>query len=230
MRLIPKINMPSQDKEKPDCPVGEAWCPRLGELTATLARADELSQQVHTDGLTGLFNYRHFQLMLERELERTRRTGQPLSLVMVDLDHFKRINDRWGHETGNRVLQHCAGVMAKALRKIDIACRYGGEEFALMLPGTPLPRAVNAANRLRLAIAETPLQQPEGPLFVTASMGAEVFQKGDETAPAEFVERADAQLYQAKAQGRNRVCHQPFDLSRPRGQVGRDEKEALFKP
>lgn len=222
--------MPPDDKENPDCPLGEASCPRLGELTATRAEAAELSQQVHTDGLTGLFNYRHFQLMLERELERTRRTGQPTALVMVDLDHFKQINDRWGHELGNRVLRHCASLMANALRKIDIACRYGGEEFALLLPGTPLPRAVNAANRLRLAIAETPLQTTDGVLQVTASMGADVFSKGDEIGPEEFVKRADSQLYQAKEQGRNRVSHLAFELTRPKGQVGREEKQALSKP
>jgi len=222
--------MSPDDKENPECPVGEAWCPRLGELTATRAEAVELAQQVHTDGLTGLFNHRHFQLTLERELERTRRTGQPISLVMVDLDHFKQINDRWGHEVGNQVLRQCALLMVRGLRKIDIACRYGGEEFALLLPGTSLPRAVNAANRLRLAIADTPLQTTDGALPVTASMGADVFVKGDTMGPADFVQRADSQLYQAKQQGRNRVCHLAFELTRPKGQVGREEKAALSKP
>jgi diguanylate cyclase (GGDEF)-like protein len=222
--------MPPDDKENPQCPIGEPACPRLGELTAYRAEAAELLQKVHTDSLTGLYNYRHFQLMLERELERTRRTDQPTALVMVDLDHFKQINDRWGHEVGNRILRHCAGLLVGGLRKIDVACRYGGEEFALILPGTPLPRAVNAADRLRLALVGTALQTADGALTVTASMGVDVYAKDEEGGAAEFVQRTDAQLYQAKEQGRNRVCHRPFDLTRPRGQVGREEKEALTKP
>ena len=221
--------MPSDNKEQPVCPLGEAGCPRLGELTVYREEALALARKVHTDGLTGLFNFRHFQLMLEQELERTRRTGQPTSLVMVDLDHFKQINDQWGHQAGNQVLQHCARLMAGKLRKIDIACRYGGEEFALILPGTPIPRAVNAANRLRLALANEPLQTESGLLTITASMGVDVYAKGDEMTAADFVRRADSQLYQAKEQGRNRVCHLPFELARPKGQVGRDEKEALSK-
>lgn len=221
--------MPPDEKENPTCPVGENWCPRLGELTDYRHQTVKLSQQVHTDSLTGLFNFRHFQLMLEQELERTRRTGQTTSLVMVDLDHFKKINDRWGHETGNQVLQHCAGLITGTLRRIDIACRYGGEEFGLILPGTPLPRAVNAAERLRRVLADTPLQTPDGKLHVSASMGVDMFAKGDGMSPVEFVQRVDAQLYQAKQQGRNRVCHLPFEQTRPKGQVEREEKEALSK-
>jgi len=222
--------MPSRNDETALCPVGETDCPRIGELLGARAEAAELAELVHTDALTGLFNYRHFVLAMEQEQERTRRSGQPTSLVMVDLDHFKKINDQRGHESGNRVLHHCGELIAGLVRRIDLPCRYGGEEFALILPGTPLPQAVNAAERLRVAIEQSSLEFDGCQLRVTASMGVDVFVKGDRLSMKAFVERADGFLFQAKAQGRNRVCHPDFALYRPSSQVGKEEKEALFKP
>jgi diguanylate cyclase (GGDEF)-like protein len=221
--------MDISDNETRICPVGEADCPRLDELAYARSRMEMLAEQVHTDALTGLYNYRHFSRMMEQEWERTRRSGQPAALVMVDLDHFKRINDQWGHETGNRVLRHCARLIAGMLRKIDVPCRYGGEEFALILPATPLPRAVSAANRLRTAIAGTPLELDSVTISATASMGVNVYRKGDTLEMDAFIEQTDSFLYQAKKEGRNRVCHPDFKLFRPETQVGREEKEDLFR-
>ena len=222
--------MPSSNDETLLCPVGEPGCPRLGELLAARAEAAELSDLVITDALTGLFNYRHFVMAMAQEQERTRRSGQPTSLVMVDLDHFKKINDQRGHEAGNRVLGHCGKLIVGLLRRIDVPCRYGGEEFALILPGTPLPQAVHVAKRLRVALEQTPLEFEEELLRVTASMGVDTFGKGDQLSLQAFVERTDGLLLQAKAEGRNRVCHPDFARYRPASQVGKTEKEDLLKP
>jgi diguanylate cyclase (GGDEF)-like protein len=222
--------MDNNDNEKGGCPVGETGCPRLEELEHACRQVETLAEQVHTDALTGLYNYRHFLHMMEQEWERTRRSGQPAALVMLDLDHFKRVNDQWGHETGNRVLRHCARLIAGMLRKIDVPCRYGGEEFALILPATPLPRAVGAANRLRTAIAGTPLKLDGTTLTVTASMGVNLYRKGDTLEMDAFIEQTDSFLYQAKKEGRNRVCHPDFKLFHSETQVGREEKDDLFRP
>ncbi|MCB1829071.1 MAG: GGDEF domain-containing protein [Chromatiaceae bacterium] len=218
------------DKESERCPIGEASCVRLDELHQARMQISELSEQVHVDSLTGLYNYRHFLQLAEQELERTRRNSQPTALIMVDLDHFKRVNDDWGHEAGNQTLRRCASLIKNELRKIDIPCRYGGEEFALLLPATELPHAVAVANRLRLVIQQSPIEFGDQRFSVTASMGVDVSRKGEDLTPGEFVERADAFLYQAKIGGRNRVCHPDYAAVRPKGQVGREEKDELLRP
>jgi diguanylate cyclase (GGDEF)-like protein len=148
---------------------------------------------------------------------------------MLDLDHFKQVNDDWGHEAGNRILQHCAGLMKKLLRRVDIPCRYGGEEFALIMPATPLPRAVNAAERVRQAIAGSVIPFEGQEIRVTVSMGADLCMPEDDLTVEALVERADGFLYQAKAEGRNRVCHGDFSRLQPKGQVSRDEKRELLE-
>jgi diguanylate cyclase (GGDEF)-like protein len=221
--------MGTGERKRGACPVGETECERLDELQQAHEQITELSRQVHVDSLTGLFNYRHFLVITEQELERTRRTGRPTALIMVDLDHFKQVNDEWGHEAGNEALKQCAALMRQVLRKVDIPCRYGGEEFALLLPATELAHAVAVANRLRQAIAAAPVAFSGISFPLTASMGVEVCGKGDDMTPGELVERADELLYQAKLGGRNRVCHREYDLLKPRGQVSRDEKDELMK-
>ncbi|MCW8907222.1 MAG: GGDEF domain-containing protein [Sedimenticola sp.] len=219
----------SPDK-KPECPVGETRCRHIDRLLELQQEVDELSELVLTDPLTRLFNYRHFTQALEQELERTRRSGQPTALVMLDLDHFKQVNDRWGHEVGNQVLCHTAELMITMLRKIDIPCRYGGEEFALILPGTPLARAVNAASRLRESIEASPLEVDGQPLFVTASMGVGVYGRHSSLSVEAFVHEVDGLLYRAKQEGRNRVVHPDLESVKPKGQVGAEEKAALYGP
>ncbi|MCB1751160.1 MAG: GGDEF domain-containing protein [Gammaproteobacteria bacterium] len=218
------------ENETEGCPIGAASCARLDELRQARAQIADLSEKVQIDSLTGLYNYRCFLQHAEQELERTRRNGHPTALIMVDLDHFKRVNDDWGHEAGNQTLRRCASMMKNELRKIDIPCRYGGEEFALLLPATQLPHAVAVANRLRLIIQRTPIDFGDQQFTVTASMGVDVSRKGEDLTPGQFVERADAQLYQAKINGRNRVCHPDYGARRPKGQVGRDEKDELLRP
>lgn len=221
--------MSSCEREKPDCPVGEPECPLIEELLDQRQTSCELEQLVHTDTLTGLFNYRHFATALEQELERTRRTGQPTCMILMDLDHFKQVNDTWGHEAGNQVLRSTAELIKQALRKIDIPCRYGGEEFAVILPGTHLPLAVNVANRLREAIMLTPVDIGDEVIEYTASMGVDTYIMGDAVSAEDFVKQVDEQLYRAKQDGRNRVCHRPFDYIRPETEVSPEEKRALFE-
>ncbi|PLY13047.1 MAG: GGDEF domain-containing protein [Sedimenticola sp.] len=221
--------MSSEQHDKPLCPVEQPDCAYLEEVSMLRAKTEELSDLVHTDTLTGLFNFRHFSLVLDQEMERTRRAGQSTALVMLDLDHFKQVNDTWGHDTGNRVLVHLAEIMTQVLRKVDIPCRYGGEEFAVILPGTPLPRAVHAAQRLRLALQQTPLLLDDGrQIDVTASMGVTVFLRDSNLSADALVKEADHYLYQAKKAGRNRVAYPDLEQYRPNGQVGADEKAALF--
>lgn len=222
--------MEPSNNENDGCPLGESGCERLAELRQARVQIADLSSQIGIDGLTGLYNYRHFLRAAEQELERTRRNGQPTALIMVDLDHFKQVNDLWGHQVGNLVLRRCAALMQQTLRKIDIPCRYGGEEFALLLPATDLPHAVNAAERLRQGIQQLSIEVGAESFSVTASMGISLCRNGENLTPGELVERADAFLYQAKRKGRNRVCHAEFHLVRPRGEVGRDEKDELLKP
>jgi len=219
----------TKQNDQLECPVGETACRFLDEVGTLRDRVAELAELVHTDTLTGLFNYRHFVLALEREMERTERTGQPTSLIMLDLDHFKGVNDTWGHEAGNRVLQHLAHLLHQLLRRIDVACRYGGEEFAVILPATPLARAVRVAERLRLALASAPIMEGDEALRVTMSLGVGVHLRNSGLNPKRFIEQVDKYLYEAKQLGRNRVAHPGLEAGRPKGQVGPDEKAALFE-
>ncbi|MBQ15395.1 MAG: GGDEF domain-containing protein [Gammaproteobacteria bacterium] len=189
------------------CPAGDDNCPNLSEMQKLQAEIKQLSALVRTDELTGLYNFRYFNRALGLEMERTRRSGQPCCLIIMDLDHFKAINDKHGHEAGNIVLSHIAGLINKTIRQLDIACRYGGEEFILILPNTTLKAGVRFANRLRLIIEQSPIQAGDVRLCVQASFGVDVYSPGDKYMEKEFIEKVDGFLYLAKQTGRNRVCH-----------------------
>lgn len=182
-------------------------CPNLSEVEHLRNEIRKLADQVRTDALTDLYNFRYFSQALSLEMERSRRSDQPTCLIMCDLDHFKEVNDVHGHEVGNEVLKHVSSIMRNAIRRLDIPCRYGGEEFAIILPDTTLSQGVRFANRLRLIIQNSPMRCGELMLGVEASLGVDVYEPGDEVSEKEFVERVDTFLYQAKAEGRNRVCH-----------------------
>ncbi|MFK4754288.1 GGDEF domain-containing protein [Oceanobacter antarcticus] len=167
-----------------------------------------LRQQVVTDPLTGLYNLRYLLGALGTEIERTERTGLSTALMMLDLDFFKRVNDRWGHEAGNRVLQSTARVILETTRRLDISCRYGGEEFAIVLPGSSLMAARPVAERLRVNIAAQALNIDGQCLTVSASIGVTAMAAGALQTPGKLIEKADAQLYRAKQSGRNRVCYE----------------------
>lgn len=211
------------------CPVDVDVCQLWDQLKLLRKENEELKLLVTTDPLTGLFNYRYFQQMLDTVMQRSIRTGRPTCLIMTDLDFFKAVNDKWGHEAGNLALQTAAGVFSRELRQSDIICRYGGEEFTFILPQTPLPIAVNVAERVRLSIERTPVDSKEGSFHLTASFGVGVYQKTNEFTGESFVDAVDQLLYQAKEQGRNRVCHTDYALISKQTAVSTNEKAALFK-
>ncbi|UVW29743.1 sensor domain-containing diguanylate cyclase [Massilia sp. H6] len=173
-------------------------------------RNQELTVLATRDGLTGIANRRHFEETLRLELRRAARTGAPVSLLLIDIDFFKKYNDRYGHVAGDASLRQVASALRDGLgRPSDQVARYGGEEFAVVLPGTGAVGARYVAERLRLAVLELGIEHPDNPAgIVTISAGAASFHAGPGEAgdPDLFVTRADALLYRAKADGRNRVC------------------------
>ncbi|RYG71598.1 diguanylate cyclase [bacterium] len=161
----------------------------------------QLEKQALHDELTQLFNRRAFNQQLKTEMERAERYRTPLSLLILDIDQFKLINDSWGHSYGDEVLQRVAKVLQSALRTNDIAARYGGEEMAVILPNTDAEGALAMAERCRTYIERAPWRQGQ----VTASFGASTFRIGMESTA--FIAAADAALYTSKKQGRNRSTH-----------------------
>jgi len=177
----------------------------LERMTAqSFAYRRRLQHEASTDALTGLDNRREFESGLEREIERARRLEVPLTLGLIDIDHFKRINDTWGHAAGDRVLHQVAATMRASLRRSDLVARIGGEEFALVMLGTEPPGAVIVLERLRVAIAALCIQATGGPITCTVSMGMAEWRSGDADWHALY-RRADAALYAAKEGGRNRL-------------------------
>lgn len=183
---------------------------RIVRLEQSLREANE---RVHllsiTDPLVGIFNRRYLAEELCREIERARRYGRPLSISLADLDHFKRINDVYGHHVGDEVLRHVASLATKSLRPAsDWAARYGGEEFVLVLPETDRAAALAVSEKIRRLLESTPLMSPAGTLQVTASFGtAELAasESGPREAAESLLRAADAALYASKRCGRNRV-------------------------
>lgn len=209
---------------QPECPAGRADCNIIEEITELRQSLTELSNLVGTDPLTSLANYRQFIQALEQEIERTGRTGQPTTLIMLDIDFFKQVNDRWGHEVGNQALILIAKLLQQTVRKLDIPCRYGGEEFAVILPNTELRASIPVAERLRQVIEETPLSIGEEQLSLTVSLGIDTLESSEATDPEELIRRADHYLYQAKQNGRNQIQHPELPTV---AVVSRAEKDSL---
>jgi diguanylate cyclase (GGDEF)-like protein len=213
---------------RPECPVGEASCEWLDEVDKLRHQVVKLSELVSTDALTGLFNFRHFKTVLQAEMDRSKRSGIPTSLVMVDIDHFKAVNDSHGHEVGNLALKHLADILRGEVRTTDIVCRYGGEEFAMIFPETHLNLAVKVADRIREEISKSPLRLAEEEINLTASMGASVYMKTSVLDIDSFIDSVDKYLYEAKQSGRNCICHIDYADLRKVTEVGVDERAMLF--
>ena len=177
----------------------------LEEKVSELEAAKEkLSRLAVTDGLTGLFNYRAFRHHLRLEISRSRRFGLPLSLLMVDIDHFKRFNDTHGHPMGDRLLAGLAKLFRANLRDVDIPARYGGEEFAVILPGTDKKAACLVAEKLRRLVAEAALLGEGSPKVQPTTVSLGVATRPQDTDEEETLIRlADDALYAAKKAGRN---------------------------
>lgn len=172
-------------------------------LRSERARREKAESEATRDFLTGLANRKAFDQQLRLEEERSRRSGRPLSVLMVDVDNFKAVNDNLGHNSGDDVLRMIAHCIAGGIRQTDFAARYGGEEFVVILPGTELHDAIRVGDRIRLAVRECPITTPRGSLLMTVSIGA----SSSRTGPSErsLAGEADQALYLAKRNGKDRV-------------------------
>ncbi len=214
------VRMSGRGDEPADSAVAAAAANRLALGLANLRLRERLRSQALQDPLTGLFNRRYLEDRLDREVRRARRRGLPLSLVMLDLDHFKRINDTQGHEAGDRVLQAVAEALETTLRAEDVAARYGGEEFTVLLPGTPLEEACWVAEKLRGAVGRLRVRHA-GLILpgVSVSAGVAALPEDGEGDAGELLRLADAALYDAKEGGRDRLVAARVD---PRAEAAGD--------
>ncbi|WP_157662656.1 GGDEF domain-containing protein [Sulfuriferula sp. AH1] len=178
----------------------------LAMVFANLRLRDAIRQQSIRDPLSGLYNRRYLEETMQRDLSRVARKQLPLAVIMLDIDHFKRFNDTFGHEAGDAVLQSLARLLLSHMRASDVACRYGGEEFVLLLPDTPLETAHQRAEELRTAVHQLQVNRQGRPLGpVSISMGVAVFPEHGTTAE-DLIRAADTAMYEAKHSGRDRVC------------------------
>lgn len=173
---------------------------RLYETTERLSR---------TDGLTQLYNHRFFQERIKEEFKRSDRFGQTLSLLMIDVDDFKRINDAFGHQAGDDVLQRIARVVRDSLREVDVPARYGGDEFAIILPDTGLREAIEVGERLRRSVEKYPFTAAGTPVSLTLSLGTAARLPQSAERPEDLIKMADQALFQAKSRGRNALLAYP---------------------
>ena len=200
-------------------PLSEGDLLRIGNSVMKFTRAaeverryhEEMFRQVNLDGLTQLYNRRYIDEVLTREVARSLRHGRTLSVLLFDIDHFKRVNDVYGHAAGDAVLSCVANRASDCVRCEDIVGRYGGEEFIVVTPETSVERATIVAERLRNQVASVPFGVGDALVYVTISIGVAELKAEPSDAPleqsvAELVARADERLYAAKRQGRNRVA------------------------
>jgi len=189
------------------------------------AVVDALCELTATDPLTGALNRRSFLPILERELDRVTRVGEQALLIAVDIDHFKRVNDQFGHLAGDEVIKQVAECLKQSIRPMDSVARMGGEEFCVVCPNCPPAFARVVAERIRSSVADTAMQMhQQPPLHVTVSCGAAFATPWVKGQVSEWLDRADRLLYQAKSGGRNQVCIE--DVLTP--EVSAEEKGLLF--
>lgn len=163
-----------------------------------------LKELAAIDPLTGLYNRREYEMLFQREMDRAKRINKPLSVCLIDIDHFKRVNDTHGHTAGDEVLRKTADIFRKNLRLVDIIGRLGGEEFIVLLPEANIDKAVEVSNRLLEAIAFTPIETGTTTIRITATIGITALLPNDKGIDS-IIQRADAALYRGKESGRNRL-------------------------
>ena len=196
-----------------------------GKAVWLQAVIDGLCELSSRDPLTGLANRRHFELMLAGEVDRVARAGEPALVLMIDIDHFKKVNDAHGHPAGDEVLKHVAHTLQDCIRPMDTVARFGGEEFAMILPNCPPSFAQAVAERIRIRIQSMTIPiSPGETVRVTVSLGGAFAPQWVRSSALLWVERADQQLYRAKTEGRNRACLEQPAVSL----VSPEEKGLLF--
>jgi diguanylate cyclase (GGDEF)-like protein len=219
LRLERALQLLAQSGQEP--PAGDPNSP--GWMQALIDSLVELSSR---DALTGLANRRAFELALAREIDRVARSGEPALLLALDIDHFKRVNDNWGHNAGDQVIKAVAHALIDSVRPMDLVARVGGEEFAIILPNCASAFGETVAERVRRRVERMPVQIGLGQqLSVTVSVGGAFAPQWVRSTPALWVERADQQLYRAKTQGRNLVRLEPTAVS----VVSNEERRLLFE-
>ena len=171
-----------------------------------IQRFSTVKKEAIYDTLTNLFNRRHFEERLSAEAQKAFESESNLSIIMVDIDHFKKVNDTFGHDGGDKVLREIASLLKNSVRKHDTVARYGGEEFVLLLPGAPLDPTNMVAERIRRSVENTPFDMGQTQIRVTISLGISNFPIHRMKSKEELVKMADLALYEAKKAGRNRVC------------------------
>lgn len=181
-------------------------------LARNIKQTDKLMNLSMTDPLTGVLNRRQYMIASAAELTRTRRYGFPLSVLMIDIDNFKRINDTYGHAVGDLTIRTLASTTRAALRLPDILARYGGEEFVVTMPQTAEPEALRVAERLRQNLGSVEIVTKDGPLTITVSIGLAQWMPGESTIE-DVLDRADKALYVAKHNGKNQVRVAPRALA-----------------
>lgn len=164
---------------------------------------EKVKQEIIIDPLTRTYNRRAYDEKIKQEMMGYQRYGRPTALAIIDIDHFKKVNDSYGHRTGDGVLRVLSEVMKKEIREIDVLARYGGEEFALILPHTPYQHALEVAERIRQKVEDSRFTYKGKPFSVTISIGVGTLKEDDNL--GSYVERVDKALYRAKDRGRNRV-------------------------
>jgi len=215
-RIVGILNLADRADGKPFGPLDLAAAVQISEMIGSSLRTcelvDEMRSLAETDGLTKLRNHRVFWESLDSEIRRHRRYDSPFSLIMLDIDHFKRFNDEHGHLAGDRVLSAVARALRGQIRvDVDVAARYGGEEFTLILPQTKLDGALVLARRLREGIETARIEYTGKKLSITASFG--LAEHGENETASELLDRVDRALYAAKRAGRNRVAFSDPDAS-----------------
>ena len=206
-RVVGAFNLADKQRDafsREDVALIELFGQLAGASIGNIKLFERMQHQATTDGLTGFVNHRTFYDLLEKELWRSRRYGDRIALMMIDMDNFKTINDTYGHRAGDRVIQEISRRIKGCIRQIDIAARYGGDEFAVILPNTSKEEALFAAERMTRVIAERPVVWQGHEITLSISIG--VAQYDANCNPEEVTRRSDQALYRAKESGKNTVC------------------------